>query len=90
MPETEDSFANQKTWGWVGVGAGVALGGAAIVFGVRALAARDAFNASANTDVNARNRASDLRLATNILWGGATLAGATGLVLLLTAPTIEF
>jgi hypothetical protein len=90
VPETEEGVANQKTWGWVGVGAGVALSGAAIVFGVRALSARDAFNASAYTDEDARGRASDLRLATNILWGGATLAGATGLFLLLTAPTIEF
>jgi len=90
MPETEDSVTSQKTWGWVGVGAGVALGGAAVVFGLRALSARDAFNASAHRDADARGRASDLRLATNILWGGATLAGATGLVLLLTTPTIEF
>ena len=60
------------------------------MFGLRALAARDDFNASGYTDADARGRASDLRLATNVLWGGATLAGATGLVLLLTAPTIEF
>jgi hypothetical protein len=85
-----DSGISQKTLGWIGVGAGVALGGAAIVLGLRALSARDSFAASGNTDAAARDRASDLRLATNVIWGGATVAGVTGLVLVLTAPTIEF
>jgi hypothetical protein len=87
---TRDTGATQKTWAWVGVGAGVALGGAAIVLGLRALSARDRFADSGNTDRSARGEASDLRLATNLAWGGATLAGATGLVLMLTAPTVEF
>jgi tetratricopeptide (TPR) repeat protein len=85
-----DSGATQKTLGWIGVGAGVALSGAAIIFGVRALSARDRYDDSGHTDAAARDEAADLRLATNVLWGGATLAGATGLVLLLTAPTVEF
>jgi len=87
---TTDTSATQKTLGWVGVGAGVALGGAAIVLGLRALAARDRFIESGRTNPEARGEASDLRLATNVLWGGATVAGATGIVLLLTAPTVEF
>jgi hypothetical protein len=85
-----DTGATQKTLGWIGVGAGVALSGAAIVFGVRALSARDRFYESSRTNAAAREEASDLRLATNVLWGGATLAGTAGLVLLLTAPTVEF
>ena len=85
-----DVWPSQKTWGWVGVGAGVALSGAAIVLGLRALAVRDQFVASGNTDAEARDDASDLRLATNVLWGGAAAAGVTGLVLVLTAPTVEF
>jgi hypothetical protein len=85
-----DTGVSQKTWGWVGLGAGVALGGAAIVMGVRAVAARDRYIDSENTDSSARGEASDLRLATNLLWGGATAAGVTGLVLVLTAPTVEF
>jgi hypothetical protein len=89
-PRPADDWASQKTWGWVSVGASVALSGAAIFFGVRALTARDRFVASGNTNANARQDASDLRLATNLLWGGATLAGSTGLVLLLTVPTVEF
>jgi hypothetical protein len=85
-----DVWLTQKTWGWVGVGAGVALTGAAIVLGVRALAARDEFVASGNTDAEARDDASDLRLASNVLWGSAAVVGVTGLVLVLTAPTVEF
>lgn len=85
-----DTGLSQKTWGWVGLGAGAVLGGAAIVFGLRALAAKDRFEASGNMNADARGEASDLRLATNVLWGGATLAGVTGLVLVLTAPTVEF
>ncbi|HTV23618.1 MAG TPA: hypothetical protein VMG12_33240 [Polyangiaceae bacterium] len=85
-----DAGISQKTWGWVGMGAGVALGGAAIVLGLRALAARDRYADSQNTDSDARSEAASLRLATNVLWGGATAAGVTGLVLVLTAPTVEF
>lgn len=89
-PLPTDVGTTQKTLGWIGVGAGVALSGAAIVFGLRALAAKDAYEQSGYTNPDARGEAADLRLATNVLWGGATLAGAAGLVLLLTAPTIEF
>lgn len=89
-PPPADTGATQKTLGWIGVGAGVALSGAAIVFGLKALSARDEFDKSNHTNADARGEAADLRLASNVLWGGATLAGATGLVLLLTAPTIEF
>jgi hypothetical protein len=85
-----DTGISQRTWGWVGIGAGVALSGAAIVLGIRALSARDRFVASGNTNADARSEASDLRLATNIAWAGATAAGVTGLVLVLTAPTVEF
>jgi hypothetical protein len=90
QPPPADTGVTQKTWGWVGIGAGVALSGAAIVFGARALAARNRFNESRHVDSGARGEAADLRLATNVLWGGATAAGVTGLVLVLTAPTIEF
>jgi tetratricopeptide (TPR) repeat protein len=89
-PVVNDAGATQKTWAWVSLGASVALGGAAIVLGLNAWSARDRFVASGNTNAEARSEASDLRLATNLLWGGSALAGATGLVLLLSAPTIEF
>jgi tetratricopeptide (TPR) repeat protein len=89
-PPPADAGVTQETWGWVSVGAGVALGGAAIVLGLRALDARDRFVESQNTDADAHGDAAGLRLATNVLWGGATAAGITGLVLVLTAPTVEF
>jgi tetratricopeptide (TPR) repeat protein len=89
-PAPADTGISQRTWGWVGVGTSVALSGAAIAVGLRALAARDQFVASGNTDREAHDQASDLRLATNILWGGATAAGVAGLVLVLTAPPVEF
>lgn len=89
-PPPTDTGRSQETWGWVSVGAGVALGGAAIVLGLRALAARDQYEESQNSDAQARGKAEDLRLATNLLWGGAAAAGVTGLVLVFTSPTIEF
>jgi len=89
-PPPADVWLTQKTWGWVGVGAGVALSGAAMILGLRALAARDRFVASGNTDAEARDDASDLRVATNVLWAGAAVTGVTGAVLVLTAPTVEF
>lgn len=88
--DASDDGATQRTWGWVSVGASVALSGAAIALGLRALAARDEFVASGRTSRRAHAEASDLRLATNLLWGGATVAGTTGLLLLLTAPQVEF
>jgi hypothetical protein len=89
-PPPADAGVSQKTWGWITIGAGVALGGAAIVLGLRALDARDRYEDSRYTNADAYRDASDLRLATNVFWGGATVAGVTGLVLVLAAPTVEF
>lgn len=89
-PPPIDDAISQRTWGWVTVGAGVALSGAAIALGLSALAAKKRFEQSNNTDPEARSDAASLRLATNVMWGGATAAGVTGLVLVLTAPTVEF
>lgn len=81
---------SRRTWGWVGVGAGVALSAVAVVLGVRALSARDRYVDSGDTDAAALNEAENLRLATNVAWGGAGVVGITGLVLVLTTPSIEF
>jgi hypothetical protein len=89
-PPPADTGVTQKTWGWVAIGAGVALSGAAIVLGLRALDARDRYRDSRFTNPDALQEASDLRLATNLFWGGATAAGVTGLVLILAAPRVEF
>jgi len=80
----------QKVWGIVSIAAGAVAAGVAIYLGVNALSARDEYNDSGHTDADARQRASDLRLGTNIAWGGAGALGITGTVLLLTSPSIEF
>jgi hypothetical protein len=81
---------SQHTWGWIGVGAGVVLSGAAIYMGTRALAARDTYRDSGYHDTDARATAASRRLATNLLWGGALLSGATGVMLVVTSPKLEF
>lgn len=94
-PGTEDAAPvatpenGQRTWGWVAIGAGVAASGAAVYLGSRALSARDEFDDSEHTDADARDRAESLRLWTNVAWGAALVAGGTGVVLLLTAPSTE-
>lgn len=71
-------------WTLIGVGAAGALTGAGL--GVAALRARDTFLDSNRTDANARGRAADLRLATNVVWGVSATAALVGVVLLLTSP----
>ncbi len=88
-PPVDRLSTAQETWGWVALGAGVALAGAAVVLGLNALSAEqkvqdDPFDRAARTDAQALQR------ATNIAWGGAAGAGGLGVVLLLTAPTFEF
>lgn len=67
--------------GWVGTVTGVALSGAAVGLGIAAVNARDDFDASVYTDVDARNRADLLRTWTNVAWVGAAVAGTVGIVL---------
>jgi len=88
-PAPKDDTSSQKTWGWIGIGAGVALSGAAVIMGFNTLAAKDDY-AKNRTSADARDRLASRKLATNVLWGGAVATGATGIVLLLTTPTIEF
>jgi hypothetical protein len=83
------SSSTQQLWGWIALGGGVALSGAAVILGLNALSARDDFENSGRTDGDAHDRAASLRLWTNIAWGGAALTGGTGLYLLLTTPKIE-
>lgn len=87
-PETSSGAA--KTWGWVALGAGAVFSGVAIVLGAQTLKARDAWDASGHHDVAKHDDAVQLRTFTNVAWGGAIAAGATGAVLLLTAPTVRF
>lgn len=83
----------QKTWGWVTVGVGSALGAGAVVTGLFTLNARNEFNGlNDGTEENfsaaseRRDEAKTWRTVTNVLaisGGGTALAGLT---LLLTAP----
>lgn len=86
-PPPSSDGSSQRIIGFVTAGAGVVTGGVAVVLGLNALAARDDFEASGQTSASARSKASDLRLATNLCWAGAAALGATGLVLVLTAPS---
>lgn len=74
---------HRRAWGWAALGTSVGLGGVAIYLGVQALSARDTYNASDYTDLDAYDRAASLRTWTNVFWVGAGLAAATGVVLLL-------
>lgn len=87
-PEETPSSAS-TTWGWVALGAGAVFSGVAVVLGVQTVKARDAWDASGHHDLAKRDDAVQLRTFTNVAWGGALVAGATGAVLLLT-PTVRF
>jgi hypothetical protein len=77
----------QRTAGWIMVGGGVVLSGAAVYLGVRALEANDEFDAGGHTDADARDRTLSLRAWTNVAWIAAGLTGGTGIVLVLTSPS---
>jgi len=72
--------------GWVGIGAGAVAFGVGVFLGVRALDARDGWEASKRTDLELYDRADSLRTWTNVVWIGAAVLGATGVVLLVAAP----
>lgn len=69
--------------GIVLLGVAGATGVVSVVLGVQTLEARDRFEASARLDAGARDEAIALRAATNITAGGAVIAGAVGLWLVL-------
>lgn len=85
----EDGEA-QRVWGYIAIGGGVLLSGAAIWLGVNALKERDEFEDSGRVDVSARDRSANLRTWTNVAWGGAAVSGLGGLYLVLSAPTVRF
>lgn len=91
-PAPDEAHASnaQAVIGWVMVGAGVVAAGTATYLGLRALAAKDRYEQSAFTNRQAYGEAVDFRLGSNVAWGGAALFGATGLVLVFTAPTVRF
>ncbi|HVR64095.1 MAG TPA: hypothetical protein VMU50_19485 [Polyangia bacterium] len=86
LPSGGEREGASNAWAWVAAATGAALGGAAIYLGIEALHARDTYNQSGHTDLNAYDRASNLRTWTNVLWIGAGVAGVASLTLFLTAP----
>lgn len=79
--DTAGSSSALLVGGWVGTVTGVVLSGAAVGLGIAAVSARDDFDASGYTDVDARDRADVLRTWTNVAWVGAAVAGTVGIVL---------
>jgi len=63
-------------------GVGVVAGGAAIFLGLGALGARDDFEDSGRTDVEAHDDADSLRTFTNVAWIGAGVFATAGAVLI--------
>lgn len=86
-PPVEAPGRSQRILGWVGLGAGACAFGAGVALGVSALDARDQFEGSGLLDVEAHDRAALLRTWTNVVWIGAGVLGAAGVVVLVTAPS---
>lgn len=89
----EESGGAQRTWGWLTVGVGAALGAGAVATGLFTLNARNEFNGlNDGTPENVaaaqdrRNEAVTWRTVTNVLAISGGAVGLTGLTLLLTAP----
>lgn len=75
----------RKTWGWIAIGTGVALGGAAAYFGTQTTKAKNDYEDSDFTDADARDRGVRNRTFTNIALGGAIVGVGVGSYLLLTS-----
>jgi hypothetical protein len=79
----------QETIGWIAIGVGVVGAGVAAYLGTEALSAQDAYLAE-QTSASLRESAVNAQVRTNVAWAGAGVFGGLGVVLLLTAPTVEF
>lgn len=75
----------RKTWGWIAIGTGVVLGGAAAYFGTQTTKAKSDYEDSNFTDADARDRGVRNRTFTNIALGGAIVGVGVGSYLLLTS-----
>jgi hypothetical protein len=73
--------------GFSAMGVGAVLAGVGIITGLKALDARDEFNATGQTSRDAHDRADSLRTTTNVLFIAGGVVGLTGLVLVLTSPS---
>ncbi len=85
-PPTSGS-SPRKLAGFVSLGGAVVASGAAVYLGLSAVSAKNDFNDSGHKDLNAHDRADSLRTMTNVAWIAAGVLAATGVVLVLTAPS---
>jgi hypothetical protein len=85
--EPSSSSSSLRTIGWIGVGGAVVLSGLAVYSGLTTLSARDAFSGTGDTNQSDHDRAVSARMWTNVAWTAAGVVGATGVVLLLVAPS---
>jgi hypothetical protein len=69
--------------GGISLAAGAGFAVAAIVLGVKALAARDEFDASGQTDADLHDQASSLRTGANVCWVGTGVLATAGVVMLI-------
>jgi|GEM_PF-713836 len=86
-PEESGGGPSQRIGGFVAIGGGVILAAAGAFVGLRALSARDDFNASGHTDADAHDRAASERIWSTVFFVGAAAAAGAGLALVLTAPS---
>jgi hypothetical protein len=82
----DDGWPAQRTIALVSGGAAVIALGAGFVLGAKGVDARDEFNASQQTDADARSRAVSLRTWANVSFTAAAVFAVSGVVLWLTAP----
>jgi hypothetical protein len=69
--------------GGISLAAGAGFAVAAIVLGVKALDARDQFDASGQTDADLHDKAASLRTGANVCWVGTGVLAAAGVVMLI-------
>jgi tetratricopeptide (TPR) repeat protein len=86
-PKPAESAVSTETAGYVVLGTSALAAGAAIYLGLSALAARDEFVESGETNADAHDRADRLRTFTNVAWIGAGVLAVTGGVLVLVSPS---
>jgi len=82
----ETPLLSSSVAGWSAIGAGAVLGGATTWLGLKALSARDEFNASGHTDAGAHDRAESLRTWTNVTLAGAAVMTGLGVYVLVRRP----
>ncbi len=77
----------QRTLGWVGLGVGAGAFIAGAIVGGVGLATRDDFVSGGGASTSLHDQAVTLRTVANVLWVSAGVFAATGIVLILTAPS---